>query len=360
MGSKISSLEVESPIPCTNFILVYLMEKFLEIIKKNKPNLIIITSHTSSDPDGLCSAVALRSLLLKLGINSKIEIVIDSYTVVTKKIIDLLDLKSTTFDEIDENKVDLIILVDVNNIEIIGKAKKLIMNEIPYFIIDHHKFERNKRYPSSYEFIKDNYTSTAEVIYELFEYYRQEIDIKTAKNLLLGIIYDTKHFLIANNRTFHIVNKLLSKKLEYKEIIGLLRYPMSKSEKIARLKAAKRLRIHKLGIWVCVVSEVSSYEASASRGLLRLGADIAIVKSIKNDELRISIRSKQEFYKKTNISLTDICDEILEDYKKYNVKNLTCGGHSTAAGFNGKAYHKKICDKIIKIIKNKLNSLSKK
>lgn len=331
------------------------MEKLLGFIRELQPSSIIITSHLNSDPDGVCSAIALRSLLKELKINSKIKIVLENYTKVTKKIIKQLDLKVDTFDEINENKVDLLILVDVNNIEIIGKVKKLIENGIPYIIIDHHKFERNKRYPSKYELIKDDYTSTAEVVYELFEYYNQNIDINTAKNLLLGIIYDTKHFLIANNRTLLIVNNLISNELMYGEIIGLLRYPMSRAEKIARLKAAQRLEIHKLGDWVCIVSEISSYEASACRGLLRLGADIAIVKSIKNKDLRISIRSRQEFYEKTNISLTDICDELLNEYEQYNVVSLTCGGHSTAAGFNGKAEHKKIIEKIIKIIKHRIN-----
>ena len=330
------------------------MKKLIEKINKLNPNLILITSHINSDPDGMCSAVALKELLKKLGINSNITIGYENSTKVTRKIIEKLQLNIKQLSDTKNYKPDLIILIDVSNLEIIGKIKDLITNNIPFIIIDHHHFEINKKYPPIYKIIKEDYTSTAELIYEMFEFFNIELGIIEAKNLLLGILYDTKHFIIASNRTFHIVSKLISTEINYKDIIKLLRYPMPYSEKIARLKAGKRMKIHKMDDWILVTSYVSSHEASACRSLITAGADIAIVESIKNKNLRISFRSSQKFYEETNISLGDICVELSNNYNKSNEIILSGGGHSTAAGLNKKGIDKSIMSKIIELLKIKL------
>ena len=125
---------------------------------------------------------------------------------------------------------------------------------------------------------------------------------------------------------------------------------MSRSEKIARLKAGKRLKMYNVGKWILAVSEVSSYEASACRGILTLGADITIVEAITKDGLRVSLRSTQKFYEETNISLGNICMEISKKSME-----ATGGGHPTAAGFNGSRKDKNIIVKIVELIKEKLN-----
>ena len=87
-----------------------------------------------------------------------------------------------------------------------------------------------------------------------------------------------------------------------------------------------------------------------------MGADVAIVRSIKNNELRISLRSTQQFYEKTNISMSDISNEIAKMFSESNGNNLTGGGHSSAAGINGNITDKNIIKTIVELIKDKLKN----
>ena len=61
-----------------------------------------------------------------------------------------------------------------------------------------------------------------------------------------------------------------------------------------------------------------------------LGADLAIVGSSDKDRLKISLRSKEEFYQKSGIHLGRDLAKPLGDYVKG-----TGGGHSLAAGITG-------------------------
>jgi nanoRNase/pAp phosphatase (c-di-AMP/oligoRNAs hydrolase) len=333
------------------------MDQFLKTIQNLKPASILISTHTRADPDGVCGTIALKHLIKQLHVESDIEIIIESCTLITKKIIVDFNLDVKITKEIDFNP-DLIILVDVGNIEIIGNVKQLILKDIPYIIVDHHSKMDNTP-QSIFSIIEENYPSTIEVIYEIFEHFKVKIDKEIAKFMVLGIVYDTKHLLLASNKTFQIMNDLISKGIDYNAIIGLLRYPMSKSEIIARLKAGQRLRIFELDDWVCAFSYVSSYEASACRGLLNLGAELAIVSSIKKDEIRASLRSTQEFFETTKISLVDICEELLNKLNESKLSNFSCGGHSTAAGINGKSKQKYLIENLLKkILKDKISKIS--
>ncbi|MHA1271192.1 MAG: DHH family phosphoesterase [Candidatus Helarchaeota archaeon] len=330
------------------------MKELLKFILNLEPKSILITNHINSDPDGLCSAMALQSLLKDLGINSEIKFYSESFTFITKKIIEKLDLNNMIINDISDFRPDLIFLIDVSNLEIIGTIKSFIEDGIPFIIIDHHYYKLNKNYRPIFSIIKEGYSSTAEIIYELFELFGIELKVFEGINLLLGILYDTKHFYFAKNKTFSIVSKILSLEIDYDGVLKLLRYPLDKSEKIARIKAANRARSYIIGDWVILTSEVSSYEASACRGLLNLGADIAIVKSSKKNELRISLRSSKQFYDETNISMSDICIELANLYNNIPNIGLTGGGHSTAAGINANTNVSKINEEIIELIKRKL------
>lgn len=336
------------------------MDQFLKTIQNLNPSSILISTHTRADPDGVCGTIALKNLIKELHIKSNIDIIVDSCTFITKKIIDDFNLDIKITKEIKDFNPDLIILVDVGNIEIIGNVKELILRNIPFIIIDHHsKMENTPN--AKFNIIKENYPSTIEVIYEIFKHFNVKIDKELAKFMILGIVYDTQHLLLASNKTFQIMNDLISKGVDYNNIIGLLRYPMSKSEKIARLKAGARLKIYDLDDWVCAFSHLSSYEASACRGLLNLGADLAVVTSIKKHELRTSLRSTQEFFEITQISLTDICEELLNKLNESKLSNFSCGGHSTAAGINGKSKQKYLIENLLKkILKDKISKISNK
>ncbi|MFW9932966.1 MAG: DHH family phosphoesterase, partial [Candidatus Thorarchaeota archaeon] len=127
-----------------------------------------------------------------------------------------------------------------------------------------------------------------------------------------------------------------------------------RSERIARLKAASRLLVHTIGDWVIVTAKIGAYEASACRGLIDLGADVAIVggKPAK-DVVRISARSTNEFYQETGINLgTDIMEPLGE------LIDGKGGGHPNAAGANGTRNRKKALLQSVELIRKILEQNS--
>src|SRR5207244_12645018 len=67
-------------------------------------------------------------------------------------------------------------------------------------------------------------------------------------------------------------------------------------EVVARLKGAQRLEIIRIGPWVIARSRVGSFHAPVARGLLNLGADIAIATGGIGGEPRGSLRSSGRFF----------------------------------------------------------------
>jgi nanoRNase/pAp phosphatase (c-di-AMP/oligoRNAs hydrolase) len=105
---------------------------------------------------------------------------------------------------------------------------------------------------------------------------------------------------------------------------------MEPSERIARLKASKRVKLLKVNNWLIAFSNVSSYQASAARGLINLGAHVAIVAGQRGEKIQISMRASQDFHEKTGVHLGRDIAKPLGAY----LKGMG-GGHSVSAGVNG-------------------------
>jgi len=97
------------------------------------------------------------------------------------------------------------------------------------------------------------------------------------------------------------------------------------------VKAAQRVRLEHVGKWLVALSEVGSYHASAARGLVALGAHLAVVAGKRNDELTVSLRSTREFVEGTGIHLGSNLAATLG-----TLMGGMGGGHATAAGANVK------------------------
>jgi nanoRNase/pAp phosphatase (c-di-AMP/oligoRNAs hydrolase) len=126
---------------------------------------------------------------------------------------------------------------------------------------------------------------------------------------------------------------------------------MDSSERVARLKACRRMRLFRIREWIIALSHVSAYEASAARALIATGAHVAAVAGEKNGNMEISLRSSLEFYKKTNVHLgKDVARELGEYLHGMG------GGHATAAGVNGQGDIETGLKKCFLILKTKLTN----
>ena len=159
---------------------------------------------------------------------------------------------------------------------------------------------------------------------------RVELTETEAKALFLGIAFDTRHFILANSITFKIIVELIEVGVDAKEALSLLSLPMDFSERVARLKACQNMMFKRVNNWLMVSSQVSAFQSSAARALLRLGAHVAVVAGQRKQKLQISLRSSQDFYEKTGIHLgRDIANLLGEKIHGMG------GGHSVSAGANG-------------------------
>ncbi|MHA1408979.1 MAG: DHH family phosphoesterase [Candidatus Odinarchaeia archaeon] len=328
----------------------------LNIFQKISGLKIAICFHENGDPDAIGSSIALSEILRKK-YNCKIQILFESINKVSSKIIDYLGLNMENYVDF-EGDFDYLFLVDTNNLiqlgDVLYKPDKL--NKKSVIIIDHHPPHKDINEFSYYHFIDPSYSSTCEILYRIGE----EIGFnfsRTVKFLLLaGMIYDSRHFILANKQTFKMAYTLLDDEISYKEIINLLNQSKDKSEKIARLKTAKRAEFYEIDDkWILAISYVSSFEASASRALVDLGADIAVVIGTERDKLRISARSTNQFYDATSFHLgKDLMENIGPIIKGKG------GGHSTAAGCNGTGSVEDVVKKIFKIITGHISQNIKK
>ena len=198
---------------------------------------------------------------------------------------------------------------------------------------------------------KPEFHSTSEIVFELFQEYNLSPSKSTAMALLTGIAFDSKFFSIGDAKMFQRVSNLLKITGEISVISNLMKTSPTLSEKIARIKTAQRGKTHKIKNWIIVTSKVSSYQASGARGLISLGADVAIVAGEKKDKIRASIRSTHKFHQDTSINMGHITKKLGKSL------NGEGSGHPTAAGFNSTGKVEEFIDKILYILSEKITKM---
>lgn len=328
------------------------LDKFrnsLEKIKSSSKACIGISCHQNADPDALGSAIALKELLENLNPQVNVEIFADSINNPAYYLKNYTDTK-VTIEPLEKN-LDLLFIVDANNLIQLGSMSPLVELAEETVIIDHHEPHSQTPKITDYFIILEELSSTSEIIYQLFKMLGVKISPKSAFALIAGIIFDTRRFSFASSNTFSIVSDLILSGVNYDDALSLFVSEMDISEKIARLKASQRTKIKRINDLLLITSEVSTYEASAARALIDLGADIAIVIADKGkNEIRASARAKTKMKKIQGFSLGKIMEKAGEKFQGGG------GGHILAAGFKGKGepkeIMKEITEKIEKTIKN--------
>lgn len=245
---------------------------------------------------------------------------------------------------------DIIFMLDTNTIRQLGNwSEEIAAVQVPVVVIDHHTSHPETEKIAAILLSEERSSSTCEIIYKFFK----ELNLKPseiqAKALFLGISFDTKHFTLANSDTFRTASDLVDAGVNAREAISLLALPMDPSERIARLKAAQRVKLVSIKGWTIAFSHVRSYQASAARALVELGAHVAIVGGQRGDEVQVSLRSDQEFFKKTNFHLgRDLAKPLGEHLHGMG------GGHSTSAGVDGMGEFETVVKRSLKLLKEKL------
>ena len=321
----------------------------MDILGKVDARSILLLCHQNADPDALCSAYALSKLLEEIEPNFMIEIAASQgLSRLSRQILNYIPIEVVDSPRIEE--ADAFILLDTNTLEQLGSWKMRIEKSgKPLIVIDHHIVHPQTERVSAVSVVDEHASSTCEIVFELFKQAHVRLGGKEALALFLGITYDTKHFTIATSKTFGIIVELIEAGVKVEEAIPMLTTVMDSSERIARLKAANRLRIVKMGEWLMVLSNVSSYQASAARALLGLGAHIAVVGGGRGGALVISMRALKEFYEETGVHLGRDIAQPLGEYL-----HGMGGGHNTSAGVNGEGVLEDAFKECVRLLRENL------
>jgi len=305
------------------------IQKILELIDKLDAKLVVLLCHHNADPDAIGAAFAFKGLLKRLNPRVQTEIAAASGpSKLSKSMINVLPIELTDQPRIEE--ADILVLLDTNTIQQLDELGKRIKPDRPLVVIDHHASHPETERIATLSVADETASSACEVVYRLFK----EAELKPvpdeAKALFLGIAFDTRHFVIATSDALKVVADLVDAGVNAQEILPILSLPMDYSERIARLKAANRVNLLRMNDWLIAISHVNAYQASASRGLIALGAHVAIVAGKKENKIQVSFRASREFYTETDIHMGRDLAKPLGDFL-----GGMGGGHSVSAGANG-------------------------
>lgn len=301
-----------------------------EALKRLISGRTLILCHHNADPDAIGSAFALQQLASSLKHSASADIYLPGgATLLSKKIIDELGIMILDDASIDD--YELLLVCDTATLRQLEAWGDVVSSaETSKIFIDHHSPHPEVSKITSFHLVDEGASSTCEIVYTIYKKYGIPPSSTTARALMLGIFFDSKHLRLATSRTIQYVSELLQVDGSMEEIFGLLVFKRGRPENIARLKAAQRMNLHTVEDWTIATSQLSSYQSSAARALISLGGDVAVVVGRSKKALKASFRSSEAFHEKSHVHLgRDLAMPLGEMFSGAG------SGHPTAAGFNG-------------------------
>lgn len=324
------------------------IQEITALLDEVDARLVVLLCHHNADPDAIGAAFAFSSLLERLRPRIRTEIAAaEGPSLLSRHIMITLPIKLTANPNIEG--ADAIVLLDTNTVQQLGDWAKRTEAKSPIIVVDHHASHPETERLATLTVADENASSTCEIVYKFFMDMNARFSEAEAKALFLGIAFDTRHFILAKSTTLKIVADLIDAGVNAQEALALLSLPMEESERIARLKASRRVRLLKMGDWIIALSHVSAYQASAARALIYMGAHVAIVAGQKNEKLRISMRASQDFYRETGLHLGREVARPLGEYL-----GGMGGGHAVSAGVNGVGELEPCLKRCVRLLKEKL------
>jgi len=329
-------------------------EKFILFLRNKK---ILIITHDLVDIDGLISCYALKNFINLFLKNQQVVVYFSEITKLTTSFLKQITETPSDVDfdfstKIDLSKFDICLVLDTNNLEQINNKDELLNSEIPFLFIDHH-YEQKKNVNeniSSMNLIDEKYSSTTEIILDLFDIFKVELSTSLKMLMIAAILTDSGFFKYGDNHTIQNVSKLLNGNVKFQDILALLEHNIDISEKIAKIKGLQRVELNREGDYLIGITHVSSYGAAVSSTLLKVGFDISIVYSKEKDFHRIITRAKKDVCLKTGVHLGKILGELADIYEGSG------GGHDGAASLTSDVELNIIIDKIVEKVKQYLLS----
>ncbi|MFH1283713.1 MAG: bifunctional oligoribonuclease/PAP phosphatase NrnA [bacterium] len=305
-----------------------------KLIKKS--TTIFISGHLRPDGDTVGSQLSLASLLRRLG---KIPIVYN-HDPIPPNLRFLPGVENILIKKKCKDKFDLGIILECSDVNRMGNVID-IKSQVKWTVnIDHHLIHSNF---ADVNYVDHNLSSSAEMVWNLFEYYNVIPNFDEAICLYTGILTDTGNFQHSNTtpKVLKIASDLMSKGIR-PDLLHSQIYEQRSMESMRFLsyvlKNFKLLLNNKVAI-VTIPKEKLRHGARDSEEIISY---LLMVASVKvgvfirqiNKEVRISFRSKG------NINVAKVAE------------HFGGGGHRNAAGLSLYCGLRKSKDLVLNQIKN--------
>ena len=203
--------------------MIDLENTFSPIIEKiNEANDIVLLVHENPDGDAIGSIISFSRALTKIGKN--VTGIIEKHPANCVFLTSTIGRELKTFDEADlTKKYDLCIVLDCGNLDRLSLAKDLFINANDTACIDHH--DTNNSFANA-NYIKPEAAATGEIIFDLLNEMKIDIDTEIATALYASIISDTGNFSHQNTtkRTFDLIASIKGRTTEAGRKSAVCRY----------------------------------------------------------------------------------------------------------------------------------------
>jgi nanoRNase/pAp phosphatase (c-di-AMP/oligoRNAs hydrolase) len=254
---------------------------------KEAPRGVLIQTHDIPDPDAIASAFGLQVLLSNLGVASKIvhERVFEK--VDARRMVELLGIQlSIASESILCDGLDRVVIVDAQN----GNANIVNLDCVTVAAIDHHPL----RIDASYRFtdVRPNVGACSSIIAEYFFESGSDPTALVATALYYGILVDTDNMTRGVSDLDAEMFYRLRKLVDLGAIQKLRSSQITLRDLAMYAKAFDTVEVYSRMGFVRLEDADSSLVGSASDIVLSVDeVDIAIAHSIRDDGVRISVRS---------------------------------------------------------------------
>lgn len=190
-------------------------KQILEKIKKAKK--ILVNCHRSPDPDSVGSALSLYKVLLKM--KKQVEVVCPSSLPGSLKFLPFSGkVERVDFKKLEFSDYDILLILDSGDWHMVSGDDSVQPPDMAMVVIDHHK--TNKGF-GTINLVDAKVSSTAEILFLLYEDWKVKIDKNIAITLLAGIIGDTGvfQFPAVTPQTLGVAKSLMEKGADKNEII---------------------------------------------------------------------------------------------------------------------------------------------
>jgi nanoRNase/pAp phosphatase (c-di-AMP/oligoRNAs hydrolase) len=324
-------------------------------------SLIYIFLHHNADPDALCSAEAIKNFIHTQYPEIQVLLFADSLNISSKRIAKALNIEVKL--EIPNIKPDSIITVDTANFSQLNKFENFIKQTgMDTIVIDHHS-KSELAETANLKIHDTQMGSTCLIVANLFKIFNLKPSPRISTLLICGHLYDSRRFIHGSTPiTFRLIADLIEYGGNYSEAHEYLQNAMSLGEKIARIKASKRINYRVVKDLIIAATKVSAFESSAARSLIALGCNVIFVIGKKEDETRGSARSGLLNDLNMGEILAELISEFENETKELETKfECSSGGHKNAAGMNIKPslsnkQQQKLMQRFLEMVEVKLHS----